>query len=263
MSSAPDVSRGWNPVGLRTLFAKEVKRWWKVWLQTVLSPLVTTSLYFLVFGVALGSRLREVEGVPYVQFVVPGLIMLAMISNAFLNTASSLFQSKINGTIVDLLVAPLGAVEIVLAYVGAAMLRAFLVGVLVYCVAALFTGFTLHSPGWTLFFMVAVSATFAMFGMLAAIFAEKFDHLAVFPNFVLTPLTFLGGVFYSVDMLPEPWNTVSRLNPLLYLVNGLRHGLLGVSDVSPWWGAAAMTTLLVLLAVVTTGVVHRGTNLRD
>jgi len=162
-----------------------------------------------------------------------------------------------------LLVAPLGAVEIVLAYVGAAMLRSFLVGLLVYSVAALFTGFTLHSLAWTLFFMVAVSATFAMFGMLAAIFAEKFDHLAVFPNFVLTPLTFLGGVFYSVDMLPDPWNTLSRMNPLLYLVNGLRHGLLGVSDVSPWWGAAAMLTLLVLLALVTTQVIHRGTNLRD
>ncbi len=257
------MSEGWNPVGLRTLFLKEVRRFTKVWLQTVLSPLVTTSLYFLVFGVALGSRLREVDGVRYIEFVVPGLMMLAMINNAFLNTSSSLFQSKINGTIVDLLVSPLGAWEIVAAYTAAAMLRATVVGALVWCVAAAFAGPMMSSLGWTILFGAAVSACFAMLGLLAAIFATKFDHLAVFPNFVLTPLTFLGGVFYSVDMLPEPWQTLSRLNPILYLVNGLRHGLLGVSDVSPWWGALAMTALLSALAAVSVTVVARGTRLRD
>lgn len=254
---------GWNVIGVRTLFLKEVHRFSKVWLQTVLSPLVTTSLYFLVFGVALGSRLRDVGGVPYIEFVVPGLMMLAMINNAFLNTSSSLFQSKINGTITDLLVSPLTATEIVAAYVSAAVVRASAVGVLVWAVASAFAGPMMHSLAWTVLFGVAVSASFAMLGLLAAIFAEKFDHLAVFPNFVLTPLTFLGGVFYSVDMLPEPWNTVSRLNPILYLVNGLRHGLLGVSDVSPWWGAAAMAALLLALSLVTIQVLARGTRLRD
>jgi ABC-2 type transport system permease protein len=176
-----------SPVALKTLFIKEVRRFSKVWLQTVLSPLVTTSLYFLVFGVALGSRLREISGVPYIQFVVPGLVMMTMIRDSFLNTSSSLFQSKINGTITDILVAPIGALEMLLAYVGAAMIRAMIVGSLVYLVALTFTWFPLHHIGWTVFFAVFVTATLAMLGMVAALWAEKFDHLAIFPNFVLLP----------------------------------------------------------------------------
>lgn len=250
-------------VALRTLFIKEVRRFSKVWLQTVFNPLVTTSLYFLVFGVALGSRLREVDGVPYIEFVVPGLMMLSMINNAFLNTASSLFQSKINGTVVDLLVAPIGAAELLLAYVGAAVLRALIVGVLVYLVAAGFTGFELANPMWTVFFGLAVSAAFAVLGLLSAIWAEKFDQLSVLPNFVLTPLTFLGGVFYSVRMLPAPWDTISRFNPILYMVNGLRHGLLGVSDVNVVWSATAVSGLLIVLVAWAWVVLTRGSKLRD
>ena len=146
-----------STIALKTLFLKEIRRFSKVWLQTVLSPLVTTSLYFLVFGVALGSRLREISGVPYIQFVVPGLVMMTMVRDAFLNTSSSLFQSKINGTITDILVAPIGAFEMLVAYVGAAMLRAFIVGTLVYVVALSFTFFPLHHLGWTLFFAVFVT----------------------------------------------------------------------------------------------------------
>lgn len=249
-------------VALRTLFAKEVRRFTKVWLQTVLSPLVTTSLYFLVFGVALGSRLRTVGEVPYVEFVVPGLMMLSMINASFLNASSSLFQSKIHGTYVDLLVAPIGAAELILAYVGASLLRALGVGALVYAVAFVFTGMGIHHLGWTLFFSTAVAVAFALLGLLAAIYSEKFDHLAILPNFVLTPLTFLGGVFYSIEMLPEPWATVSRLNPILYTVNGLRHGLIGVSDVSPVPAAAAVIMLVGVLLGIAGRVLGRGTRLR-
>jgi len=187
-----------STIVLKTLFIKEIRRFSKVWLQTVLSPLVTTSLYFLVFGVALGSRLREISGVPYIQFVVPGLVMMTMIRDSFLNTSSSLFQSKINGTITDILVAPIGAFEMLLAYVGAAMIRAIIVGTLVYLVALTFTWFPLHHIGWTVFFTIFVTATLAMLGIVAALWAERFDHLAIFPNFVLLPLAFLGGVFYSI-----------------------------------------------------------------
>ncbi|MBH23989.1 MAG: ABC transporter [Myxococcales bacterium] len=254
---------GWNLTGLKTLFMKEVRRFSTVWKQTVLSPLITTSLYFLVFGVALGSRLKTIDGVPYIEFVVPGLIMLSMITNAFLNTASSLFQSKINGTLLDVLIAPLGATEVVLAYVGAAMLRAFVVGGLVFLVAVAFTGFHMAHPGWALLFAVAVSASFALLGILAAMWAEKYDHLSIVPNFVLTPLTFLGGVFYSIDMLPAPWDTVSRLNPVLYMVNGLRYGLLGSSDVDVLWSAATLCALLAVLAATTWYAVHTGYNIRD
>lgn len=251
-----------NIVALETLFRKEIKRFGKVWLQTVLAPLVTTSLYFLVFGLALGSRLREVDGVPYVAFVVPGLMMLAMINAAFLNTSSSLFQSKVNGTIVDLLVAPIGPGEILLAYVAAGMVRSLLVGLLVYGVAAAFLGPPMAHPGWAVFFAATVAATFALLGLVVAVWAEKFDHLSIFPNLVLTPLTFLGGVFYSVDMLPEPWGTVSRLNPILYMVNGLRAGLLGSADVAPGRSAVAVLMVLGLSAAASFAIIRSGYRLR-
>ncbi len=251
-----------STIALKTLFLKEVRRFSKVWLQTVLSPLVTTSLYFLVFGVALGSRLREISGVPYIQFVVPGLVMMTMVRDSFLNTSSSLFQSKINGTIIDILVAPIGALEILIAYVGAAMLRAMIVGLLVYLVALSFTWFPLHHIGWTLFFTVFVTATLALLGIVAALWAQKFDHLAIFPNFVLLPLAFLGGVFYSIDMLPEPWNTISRLNPLLYMVNGLRYGFLGVADVSPSASAGVVMISFFVILGVASAFLRSGYNLR-
>ncbi len=252
-----------SAIALKTLFLKEVRRFSKVWLQTVLSPLVTTSLYFLVFGVALGSRLREISGVPYIQFVVPGLVMMTMIRDSFLNTSSSLFQSKINGTITDILVAPIGAFEMVLAYVGAAMIRAIIVGTLVYLVALSFTWFPLHHIGWTLFFAIFVPATLALLGMIAALWAQKFDHLAIFPNFVLLPLAFLGGVFYSIDLLPEPWNTVSRLNPLLYMVNGLRYGFLGVADVSPVTSAGVVLVSFLMVLGAASALLRSGYNLRS
>ena len=248
---------------LRTLLLKECRRFGKVWMQTVFSPLVTTSLYFLVFGVALGSRLREIDGVPYIDFVVPGLVMLAIISNSFLNASSSLFQSKINGTIVDLLVAPIGAREMLMAYLGASLLRGLIVGSLVYLVAGIFGGFEMAHPGWVAFFACGVSLSFGCLGLISALWAEKFDHLSIVPNFVLTPLTFLGGVFYSVSMLPAPWDFVSRLNPILYMVNGLRYGLLGVTDVPVLHAAAFVGGLLVLLLFVAGTLLGRGWNLRS
>ena len=252
-----------NAIALRTLFIKEIRRFSKVWLQTVLSPLVTTSLYFLVFGVALGSRLKEISGVPYIQFVVPGLVMMTMIRDSFLNTSSSLFQSKINGTIADILIAPIGTLEMLLAYVGAAMIRATIVGTLVYLVALTFTWFPLHHLGWVVFFSVFVTATLALLGMVAALWAEKFDHLAIFPNFVLLPLAFLGGVFYSIDLLPEPWNTISRLNPLLYMVNGLRYGFLGVADVSPVTSAVVVLVSFLVVLGAASALLRSGYNLRS
>lgn len=251
-----------NGIGTRTLLRKEVRRFSKVWLQTVLSPLVTTSLYFLVFGVALGARLDRIDGVPYIEYVIPGLVMLAMISNAFLNSSSSLFQSKVNGTSVDVMVAPLGPSEILFAYVCAAVLRGHAVGLMVWLVAALFVGPRVEHLLWTLSFSFVVSVIFGAFGVMVATWAQKFDHLAVVPNFVLTPLTFLGGVFYSVDMLPEPWSMVSRFNPVFYMVNGLRFGMLGISDVNPALSLAILLGLALLTLFVARHSIADGTRLR-
>jgi ABC-2 type transport system permease protein len=260
-----------NMTALRTLFAKEIRRFGKVWMQTLFSPLTTTALYFLVFGVALGGRLGTMEfasadgtlaSLPYALFVVPGLMMLSMINNSFLNTSSSLFQSKINGTLVDLLTAPLGATEILLSYVGAAVVRGLIVGALVYLVAGAFVGFHMAHPLWVAYFSLTVTTTFAAAGLLAAIWAEKFDQLSIFPNFVVQPLTFLGGVFYVVTDLPPLWETVSRFNPILYTVCGLRFGITGASEISVGLSAALVGAACVVSVGVCWLVLRSGWRIR-
>jgi ABC-2 type transport system permease protein len=218
--------------------------------QTLAQPVITTALYFLVFGFALGGRVREIDGLPYVRFIVPGLVMLSLIQNAFLNTASSLFIAKMQGTIVDLLVAPLSALELILAFTSAAVLRGLMVGVIVWLVAALFTGFGIVHPLWVIVFAPLVSLTFALIGMVIAIWSDKFEQLNLIPTFIITPLTFLGGVFYSARMLPEPWAAITRANPILYMVEGLRFGMLGIGP-SPWMGFA----ILSAIAFVALGIV--------
>jgi len=254
---------GLNWRGTLTLFVKEVKRFRKVWMQTLFTPLVSTFLYLLVFGVALGSLLRPVGGVPYLAFVVPGLVVLAVINASFANTSSSLFQSKINGTIVDVLVAPLGATEILVAYVGAALVRAAIVGGLVFAVAALFGPLHVHAPAVTVLLALGVAATFALAGLLTALLAEKFEQLSVVPAFVLAPLTYLGGVFYSVQVLPPPWSTISRWNPILYMVSGVRWGLLGAADAPIGTSAAVVAGLLVVTGTATAWLFARGHKLRS
>jgi ABC-2 type transport system permease protein len=225
-----------NRIGLETLFAKETRRFLKVPGQTLAQPVVTTTLYFLVFGFALGGRVREVDGVPYVRFIVPGLVLLTITQNAFLNTSSSMFIAKLQGTIVDLLVAPLGVLDLIVAFLAAAVLRAVMTGGLVWLIAGLFTGFGVAHPGWVVLYVLLVSVALAAVGLAVAIWSDKFEQLNIIPTFVLTPLTFLGGVFYSAHMLPPPWDTVTRANPILYMVEGLRYGFLGVSSTSPWLG---------------------------
>ena len=226
-----------SPIGFRTLLAKETRRFLKVPGQTLAQPVVTTSLYFLVFGYALGGRVREVDGVPYLQFIVPGLVMLALIQNSFLNSASSMFIAKVQGTIVDLLVAPLGPLELVLAFTLGAVVRGFLVGGTVWIVGAVFTGVVAAHPLWMIAFAILVAATFGLLGLAVAIWSNQFEHLNIIPTFVITPLTFLGGVFYSAHMLPGIWAKVTRANPILYMVEGLRYGMLGGAQ-APWPGLA-------------------------
>jgi ABC-2 type transport system permease protein len=220
-------------VGLRTLLAKEVRRFLRVPGQTLLSPVITTALYFVVFGFSLGSRLREVEGVPYARFIVPGLVTLGVVSNAFLNTATSMFVMKLQGTIVDLLVSPLAYGEILAGFVGAAVLRGLLVGAVTWAVAGVFSGFELAHPLFALTMLLLVATSFGALGFMTAIWARSFEQVNFFPTFVITPLTFLGGVFFSAHMLPPALRQLTFANPIFYMVDGVRHGMLGLSDGRP------------------------------
>jgi ABC-2 type transport system permease protein len=252
-----------NPIGFRTLLVKETRRFLKVPGQTLAQPVITTALYFLVFGFALGGRVRELDGVPYVRFIVPGLVMLALIQNAFLNTASSMFIAKVQGTIVDLLVAPLSAGELLAAFTVAAVARGVAVGGIVWLVAAAFTGFGVAHPLWVIAFAVMVAATFGLLGLAVAIWSDKFEQLNLVPTFIITPLTFLGGVFYSPRMLPAPWSGITRANPVLYMVEGLRYGLIGSASSSPWLGLILTAALTVVSAVVVWAMLRSGYKLRN
>jgi ABC-2 type transport system permease protein len=232
-------------LGARTLFVKELRRFVRVPGQTLLSPLITTTLYFVVFGWSLGSRLREVEGIPYARYIVPGLVTLGVISNAFLNTASSLFVMKLQGTVVDILVSPLSYAEILGAFVLAAVARGLLVGGLMWLVAAAFSGFGVAHPIHALLMLVLVAVAFAALGFMTAVWASTFEQVNFFPTFVITPLTFLGGVFYSARMLAPALRTFTFLNPVFYMVDGVRYGLLGISDASPIAGLAILAVLCV------------------
>jgi ABC-2 type transport system permease protein len=239
-----------NVIGTQTLLMKEIRRFLKVPGQTVLSPLISTTLYFIVFGYTLGGRQADIEGVPYIRFIVPGLVFLGIANNAFLNSSSSLFITKIQGTLVDLLVAPLGPLELLIAFIVGAMVRGLLVGLLTWVVALFFTGLPAMHWGPTIFFLFAASYVFSMLGLLAGLWAEKFEQINFFPTFFMLPLTFLGGVFYSVDRLPEPFRTVSMFNPIVHMVEGLRYGMLGLPEGKVAFGAL----LLSVLSVATTAV---------
>jgi ABC-2 type transport system ATP-binding protein len=252
-----------NPtVGVRTLYRKEVKRFFRVPGQTILSPLITTALYFLVFGFSLGGRLREVDGVPYVRFLVPGLVMLGMINNSFLNTSSSLFILKLQGTIVDLLVTPLSYLEILSAFVGAACTRALLVGGLTWLTAALFVGFDLPHVGLAIAAGVLVSVGFSACGLIVALWADKFEQVNFIPTFVITPLTFLGGVFYSGTMLPPTFRRLLAWNPIYYMIESMRFALIGQTQINPAFGFAVLVALALALLVACLELLRRGYKLR-
>ena len=251
-----------NSVGLRTLLDKEVRRFLRVPGQTLLSPLVTTTLYFVVFGFSLGSRLRDVEGVPYARFIVPGLVTLGVISNSYLNTASSLFVMKLQGTIVDLLVSPLSYGQVLAGFVGAAVLRGMLVGVVMWSVAGVFTGFELAHPLMALLILLLVATAFGALGFVTAVWANSFEQVNFFPTFIITPLTFLGGVFYSARMLTPALRRFTLVNPVFYMVDGVRYGMLGLSDAHPAVGLGLVAALAALSLGVAYAMLRTGYKLR-
>jgi ABC-2 type transport system permease protein len=248
--------------GFWTLFSKEVRRFLRVPGQTLLSPVVTTILYFVVFGWSLGGRLREVEGVPYARFIVPGLVALGVVTNAYSNTASSLFVMKLQGTVVDLLVSPLRYGEILWAFVGAAVVRGLVVGGIMWLVAGVFVGFHVAHPLAAIAIVLLAAVLFAALGLMTAIWASTFEQVNFIPTFFITPLTFLGGVFYSVEMLPPAFRRFTLANPIFYMVDGLRYGMLGISDASPWTGATLLGILTVLAVGAAYGLLRSGYELR-
>jgi len=225
------VAEPFNPwLPFLTLLRKEVRRFLRVASQTLLTPIVTASLYLFVFGATLGQRISVLEGFSYAQFVIPGLILMGVINNSFSNSASSLFISRYLGNIVDLLVTPITPPQFILAYTLAAMLRGLLVGVAVLAISTLFATLPWASPLAAFAMAALASFLFAQFGLIAAIYATNFDSLSMYTNFLILPLIYLGGVFYPISILPSPWSALSHLNPLFYLIDGFRHAILGVGD---------------------------------
>lgn len=239
-----------NRIGFWTLLRREIHRFMRLPNQTLLPPLITASLYIVIFGYSLGNRIQEIQGVPYMQFMIPGLIMMSVISSSYGNTSSSLFSARFQGFVQELLVSSMSNFEIVLAIVLGGMVRGILVGALVTGISALLAGLPLHHAAAALFFVVVVAAVFSCAGFLSALWAQDFDRLSIFQNYALTPLTYLGGVFFAVEMLPPFWQKVALANPILYFVNGLRYGFLNISDVNvPVAAAAALAVALTLFGL--------------
>ncbi|MFG6415571.1 ABC transporter permease [Roseateles sp. DC23W] len=249
--------------GAATLFYKEVLRFWKVGAQTVGAPVLTAIMYLLVFGHTLEDHVKVYDNVGYTQFLIPGLVMMSVLQNAFANSSSSLIQSKITGNLVFLLLTPLSPLAWFAAYVGAAVVRGLAVGAGVLLATVWFAPPGLHNIGWVLAFTVLGAGLMGALGLIAGLWAEKFDQMAAFQNFIIMPMTFLSGVFYSVHSLPAFWQGISHLNPFFYMIDGFRRGFFGVSDVSPWISLAVVAGAFAVTAGVGLSLLKRGYKIRS
>jgi ABC-2 type transport system permease protein len=240
-----------DTIAAYTLFRKEILRFWKVAFQTVAAPVLTAVLYLMIFAHVLEGKVQVYPGVGYTAFLVPGLVMMSVLQNAFSNASSSLIQSKITGNIVFMLLPPLAHWEIFAAYVGASIVRGLAVGLGVGVCTLFFTALSIHSLVWIVVFALLGGAVLGCLGTIAGVWAEKFDQMAVFQNFIIMPATFLSGVFYSIHSLPALWQAVSHANPLFYLIDGFRYGFFGISDVNPWFSLAVALVTLAICAAIT------------
>jgi ABC-2 type transport system permease protein len=249
--------------GWQTLLYKEVLRFWKVAFQTVAGPVLTAMLYLLIFGHALESHVKVYDQVGYTAFLVPGLAMMSVLQNAFANSSSSLIMSKVMGNLVFLMLTPLSYMNWYVAYVGASVIRGLVVGVGVIAISFLFTSLSFSAPLWILVFAVMGAALMGTLGLIAGLWAEKFDQLAAFQNFVVMPMTFLSGVFYSIHSLPPFWQGISHLNPFFYMIDGFRYGFFGVSDVSPWLSLGVVGTALAVVSAIAIHLLRTGYKIRS
>ena len=248
--------------GFQALFYKEVKRFWRVSFQTVAAPVLTAILYLMIFGHVLEDHVKVYGAISYTSFLIPGLVMMSLLQNSFANTSSSLIQSKITGNLIFVLLAPLSHLEFFMAYVLAAMVRGLVVGLGVFLATCWFTDISFQMPLWILVFGLLSAAVLGALGLIAGIWAEKFDQLAAFQNFFIMPATMLSGVFYSIHTLPAIWQSISHFNPFFYMIDGFRYGFFGVSDVSPWFSLAIVGSFFLLVAIVAIRLLATGYKLR-
>jgi ABC-2 type transport system permease protein len=249
-------------VALKSIWIKECIRFLRILVQTLVPPAITMSLYFVIFGNLIGSRIGDMGGFTYMEFIVPGLIMMSVITNSYSNVASSFYSTKFQKSIEELLVAPVPNYIIVLGYMGGGMTRGMLVGLIVTCVSLLFVDIQIHNIFVIMATVILTSAVFALGGLINAIYANSFDDISIIPTFILTPLTYLGGVFYSISLLPDFWQGVSQVNPIIYMVNAFRYGFLGVSDVDLSVAFGVLGLFIVGLFTLALTLIKRGVGLR-
>ena len=262
VTEAPDLVRV-NRIAYLTIVRKEIRRFARIWVQTIVPPAVNALLYMVIFGSLIGSKISEMGGFRYIDFIVPGLIMMSVIINSYSNVVSSFFSSKMQNYIEELLVSPVSNLTIIAGYLTGGMARGLLVGSLVAGVSLFFSDIRPLNPIITISVAVLTSIMFALGGLINAVFAKSFDEISIVPNFVLTPLTYLGGVFYSISLLSPFWQTVSLFNPVLYIINGFRYGILGVSDIPIWTSFGVIISFILVLGAVAFWLLNRGVGIKQ
>lgn len=246
-----------------TIFLKEIRRFTRIWPQTLLPPAITTSLYFLIFGRLIGERIGTVNGQSYMDYIVPGIVLMSVISHSYSNVVSSFYSTKFQRHIEELLVAPVPNFVILLGYVSGGVARGLLVGAVVAAISMLFSQLTVQYFGMSILVALLTSILFALAGFINAVFADSFDDISIIPNFVLTPLSYLGGVFYSIEMLPEFWQKIALANPILYMINAFRFSIIGVSDINIQLAIAMTVAFIVLLGLIALALLHKGVGIKN
>ncbi len=252
-----------NAVAVKTLIRKEMSRVLRIWVQTIVPPAITMTLYFIIFGNLIGRRIGTMDGFDYMAYIAPGLIMMSVITNSYGNVVSSFFGAKFGRHVEEMLVAPMSNAAIIIGHVAGGVLRGLFVGALVTAIALFFTKLSVEHPLVTASVVLLSSIVFSLAGFINAVFAKKFDDISIIPTFVLTPLTYLGGVFYSISLLPEFWQNVSKANPILYMVNAFRYGILGTSDISIAHAYVILIVFVVLLFTACMMLMNRGIGIRE
>ncbi len=252
-----------NITAYKTLLIKEILRFTRIWVQTIIPPAITMGLYFVIFGQLIGAQLSHIDGYSYMDYIVPGLIIMSIITNSYSNVVSSFYGTKFHHHIEEMLVSPIANITIIAGYVSGGIARGLTVGVIVTGVSLFFTQLSIESYVISFFIAFLTATLFSLAGLINAIFAKSFDDISIVPTFILTPLTYLGGVFYSIDMLPEFWRNISLFNPVLYMVNGFRMGMIGVSDASLLHAIIIIITFIVILTVTCLWLLHKGIGIKN